>query len=146
MLTIRQEQFEALAAANERLFEQRLIAEIRKHYPDHAAQFEVPDGGQSLLLRWIRNRFEQAAAYGIDYEGDCAVFVLLIMENQRLRAEDPMGGSKFLAWTQPLLERENTQGKVKIALIENRLRGMSESDGRALRLVEIIDSLREQFG
>ncbi len=146
MLTIRQEQMEALAAANEQLFERRLLAQLKIHFPQRVATLLSQPDGEAKLLQWMRNRFAQAATYGIEYEGDYAVFIMLIMENQRLRAENPMDNGKFLAWTRPLLERENSTGQVKIALIEHRIEKQAQTDQRAARLVFIINALREEFG
>ena len=145
MLTIRKEQMEILTAAGGRYFENRLLAELEILFPNETARISEHTDGRENLRRFVRKGFDRAASYGIENEDDYAVFVALMLFNQRPDLNDGRERAELLTWSRALLERPTTPGHVKMALIEYRLQQMASSNPKAAQLCAIIDTLRERF-
>lgn len=145
MLTIRKEQMEVLAAASERCFENRLLVELESLLPDETARISAHPDGHDNLRRFARKGFDRAAAYGIENEDDYAVFVALMLFNQRPDLNEGRARAELLTWSRALLERPASPGHVKMALIEYRLQQMAPGNPKAAQLCVIIDALRERF-
>jgi hypothetical protein len=145
MLTIRKEQMEILAAANVRCFENRLLVELESLFPDETARISAHPDGRENLRRFVRKGFDRAAAYGIENEDDHAVFVALMLFNQRPDLNEGRARAELLTWSRALLERPTSPGQVKMALIEYRLQQMAPGNPKAAQLCAIIDALRERF-
>jgi|APTNR8051073442_1049403.scaffolds.fasta_scaffold04674_2 hypothetical protein len=145
MLIIRKEQMEILAAANGRCFENRLLAELEILFPNETARLSEHADGRANLRRLVRKGFDRANSYGIENEDDYAVFVALMLFNQRPDLNDRRERAELLTWSRALLERPTTPGHVKMALIEYRLQQMAPGNPKAAQLCAIIDVLRERF-
>ena len=145
MLTIRKEQMEILAAASERCFENRLLAELEILFPNETARLSEHANGREHLRSFTRQGFDRAAQFGIENEDDYAVFVALMLFNQRPDLNDKRERAELLTWSRALLGRLTTPGHVKMALIEYRLQQMAPGNPKAAQLCAIIDALRERF-
>lgn len=145
MLIIRKEQMEILAAANGRCFENRLLAELEILFPNETARLSEHADGRENLRRLVHKGFDRANSYGIENEDDYAVFVALMLFNQRPDLNDRRERAELLTWSRALLERPTTPGHVKMALIEYRLQQMAPGNPKAAQLCAIIDVLRERF-
>lgn len=145
MLTIRKEQMEILATASGRGFENRLLAELEILFPNETARISEHVDGRENLRRFVRKGFDRAAAYGVENEDDHAVFIALMLFNQRPDLNEGRARAELLTWSRALLERPTTPGHVKMALIEYRLQQMAPSNPKAAQLCAIIEALRERF-
>ena len=74
MLRIRPEQIVALRRRADEDFEPRVLAHVRRRYPEAAATHEP-----GALAAFVRRQLERAAAYGLASERDRARFVVLAL-------------------------------------------------------------------
>lgn len=145
MLIIRPEQMEVLAAASARSFENRLLTELERLFPDDTARLGAHPDGREHLRRFIHQGFDRAAHFGIENEDDYAVFVALMLFNQRPDWQAAPERADLLTWSRALLERATTRGHVKMALIEYRLHQLAPHNPQVDHLCTIIATLRELF-
>lgn len=145
MFMIREEQMEALATASEQQFVDRLVGQVRLHFAQQLAHLDKKADGEARLQEYVRQRCRQAEEYGIKFEGDYAVFVMLILANLYLRKTNAIANSGFLAWALPVLKHKASTGQVKIALIEHEVQRQARLDERAAWLHALINSVRKEF-
>lgn len=110
MLTIRDEQLEALNAAKLQRFEERMAQYVAAEYPRRYASL-MEEGTRRL----IRNGIEFGTHHGIETEGALAVLIELMVEfgMQFERSPDR-------AWAERMLALSSIPGPIKVAAIRER--------------------------
>ena len=137
MLTIEAGQMKALEGAAKLAFYEHLAKTVRSLFPGEVSRM-VQASGEAAYGKAIRDAADRAARFGLEREGDVAVFVALGFANSLLR--EP--GKEFLGWGVPIMERADMAGPAKLALIEHRLRREAARDARAARVSEMLTALR----
>jgi len=117
MLRIRQVQMEVLAAHARRVFEDRLIRQLRRHYPQ-ALNFPSFDTGpgDAPLRALVRSGIERARRYGVTSERDVARFVELL-----IRMGTDFDQRPSLRWARSMLEDSSLPAPARIELIHQQL-------------------------
>ncbi len=70
MITVRREQFDALAQSGEESFESRLVLFLREQFPDSAAEDDT------LFLQTIRQQIARARSFGFQTERQLATWLV----------------------------------------------------------------------
>jgi hypothetical protein len=135
MLSIHESQMNALNETLEKRFVERVRAGIREIFPD----LEQRLGGAAQHQETVAKILAWAEGYGIETDGDLAVFAALTCANFKLSVDKP----GYLNWTKAILEREATAGASKVGLIEFLLRDRAANDPVAARLAAICSKMRE---
>jgi hypothetical protein len=117
MFIIRNDQLAALDEANQRLFEDRVLAQLGDLFPQHFAA--LLETGEEAPRQFVRDRQEQAAGYGIEDERDVMLFVNLIagLHGDGERLED-------LPWIGKILDHPEFTGHRKLVRIYQRLEAL----------------------
>jgi hypothetical protein len=84
MLVIRKEQREAFDRAQRRSFEDRMVAHLRKYFPEETEMMR-----ESQLRHRIRQEIETAARYDIVDERDVAVYISVMFALMPDPSRDP---------------------------------------------------------
>jgi hypothetical protein len=141
MLVIRSAQMRVLEDQVERRFRARLTAQIEQLFPGEIAALRAGPAGTRALEDFLNQAGARASGYGIEDSGDFAVLIALWFATRPREGGEEDG----LAWARPILESRGASGRVKLALIDRRLRAQVEHSPDAARLCAITDAMREQF-
>jgi hypothetical protein len=104
MLTIRDEQMEALQEAAMRSFEQRMVLHLRQFFPE-----ECRRAGEMRTLAAIRQGVQRAQAYGIESEIDVVRYIDISV----VLGLDFDSGKRY-PWARQILEDGEMDGSEKI--------------------------------
>ena len=114
MFIIRNDQLAALDEANQRLFEDRLLAQLGDLFPQQLAALKEAD--EEAPRQFVRDRQTQAAAHGIEDERDVMLFVNLVAglheDGERLES---------LPWIGRILDHPEFTGHRKLVRIYQKL-------------------------
>ena len=139
MLTIREDQMEALQSLMVRTFEDRFARMIESFFPDQANKLrEISDGREDKLRTAIRSGTKRAQQYGINEEADIAAFLMLMFARSHFHND----WREFFEACRPIVESDELLGSAKMALIEHQLRRDAPADDRAALVSGMLMRLR----
>ncbi|MGH9351142.1 MAG: hypothetical protein ACRD2G_03110 [Terriglobia bacterium] len=124
MLIIRKEQMAAFAGDGRKRFERRMMEYIASEYPEKYKKL-----GETKAKELVLKGIEAGRRNGIGSEGTVAALVELMLEfGERFElSPDP-------SWAQEILAHDTLPGGVKVEIIGERFREMSQG-----RIVEAAD-------
>src|SRR5262245_41769972 len=134
MLVLEPDQLEAIERHMAELMRARLERVIATTFPE----FNPARGAQPAQLTTIVQRgIENATKYGIDETPDVAAFIALGLATRTLRRDTPPG------WIRSWLERPDTEGATKLAIIEAQLADAAQNPALSAMAKRIADARRE---
>lgn len=140
MLRISKMQVDALDDLMERRFEARLREAIRRLFPEALSRLDPLPDREHRLAEFMSQAVTQAQGFGMEADADVGAYIVLGLARATL---DRSAMAKIEEWAQPLLERENTAGGVKMALIEYQLKELTARDATSAQLLGLIQSMRK---
>jgi len=111
MLVIRKEQMAVLKAHMLKVFEDRMLRQMRNQFPDQVAAMT-----DQQLRRLVQMGISKGAPYHLEQETDLARLIILM-----LREGEDFDQKPDMAWTRYYLAHEEMPGASKLDLIEHRL-------------------------
>ena len=134
MLVLEADQLEAIERHMVEVVRARLERVIATTFPE----FNPASGAQPAQLTTIVQRgIENATKYGIDETPDVAAFIALGLATRTLPRDTPTD------WIRSWLERPDTEGATKLAIIEAQLADAAQNPALSAIAKRIADARRE---
>lgn len=141
MLQITPQQMLAFDVRAAAMLDERMVQVIGAALPD-LLHDEAPGARRKKLADWVDKGCERALDLGLDAEVDIAVMVTLQLAHILMSASDQ---ERLRDWAGPLMQRESSNGQVKMALIESMLSRLADTQPLARRLRDILARVRAAY-
>lgn len=141
VLTLTPEQIAAIEAKLADDFVHRAAARLVEVFPEEMQRVREAGNGDDAVLEFVRSAVARAEKLGLDRERDLMVFIVVLITNSRLQGKE-LG---FYGWARPLFDRNDTPGRMKIAMIAQRLQAMRKRNPLADRVCQSLEATVEGF-
>ena len=126
----------ALQANLQDRFEQRVAARLEAVFPEQMARVKSTGAGDAPVIEFVRSVLKRAEALGLERERDLVGLIVVFVTNAELERKD-VG---FYAWARPLLDRSDTPGHMKFAMVVQRLEAMRARSPIASRVCQCLEA------
>jgi hypothetical protein len=141
VLTLTPEQIAAIEAKLADDFVDRAAARLVEVFPEEMQRVKDAGSGKTAVPDFVRSAITRAEGLGLDRERDLMVFIVVLITNSRLQGKE-LG---FYGWARPLFDRADTPGRMKIAMIAQRLQAMRKRNPLADRICQSLEAAVEGF-
>ena len=136
MLVLQPRQLDAIERHMAEVVRARLERVIATTFPELNQAIAAPQAQPVQLSTIVRRGIDSATRYGIEETSDLAAFIALGLASRMLPRDTPIG------WITNWLERPDTEGSTKLAIIEAQLADSAPNPALSAMAKRVADARR----
>lgn len=136
MLVLGPGQLDAIERHMAEVVRARLERVIATTFPELSKASPAPEAQPAQLSTIVQRGIDSATRYGIEETSDLAAFIALGLASHMLPRDTPIG------WIRSWLERPDTEGSTKLAIIEAQLADAAPNPALSAMAKRVADARR----